>query len=112
LHSGYDPSRSTQGREVDPLPSPPGPDNEQRLRHHLLRTLHQGRQPAGDELQGRTWLLYNADLRVAVSDFDARPGRLVRAGGADELHFVHQGGGRLESVFGVLDYRAGDYVVV
>ena len=25
---------------------------------------------------------------------------------------MHDGGGRLESVFGVLDYRAGDYVVV
>ncbi|HUS61899.1 MAG TPA: homogentisate 1,2-dioxygenase, partial [Acidimicrobiales bacterium] len=33
-------------------------------------------------------------------------------GGADELHFVHEGGGRLESLFGVLDYRPGDYVVL
>src|SRR5437867_1501223 len=33
-------------------------------------------------------------------------------GGADGCHFVHLGGGRLESTFGVLKYRPGDYVVV
>ena len=94
------------------MPPPPRPARDLALRHHLLRTRGEETGPAGDELAGRRWLLYNDDLRIAVSDFGAGPGRLVRDGGADELHFVHHGGGRLESVFGVLAYREGDYVLV
>jgi homogentisate 1,2-dioxygenase len=82
------------------------------LRHHLLRTTGRLGAPGGDELAGRQVLLWNADLSLAVSSFTAGGGRLVRNGGADELHFVFEGGGRLESLFGVLEYRAGDYVCV
>ena len=35
-----------------------------------------------------------------------------RNGGGDEIHFVEAGSGVLESVFGVLAYRQGDYVVI
>ncbi|MFI5255534.1 MAG: homogentisate 1,2-dioxygenase, partial [Candidatus Limnocylindrales bacterium] len=35
-----------------------------------------------------------------------------RNGEADELLFVHEGTGRFESVFGVMDYRPGDYIVI
>ena len=112
LHHRYAPTRVAEVRETDPVPPSPSPARHGALRHHLLRTRHQGPDPAGDEISGRRWLLYNDDLRIGVSDFGAGSGRLVRNGGADELHFVHAGGGRLESVFGVLDYRAGDYVLV
>jgi len=112
LHHRYAPTRVAEVRETDPVPPSPSPARHGALRHHLLRTRHQGPDPAGDEISGRRWLLYNDDLRIGVSDFGTGSGRLVRNGGADELHFVHAGGGRLESVFGVLDYRAGDYVLV
>ena len=82
------------------------------LRHHLLRTAGRLDAPGVDELAGRRVLLWNADLSLAVSSFAAGEGRLVRNGGADELHYVFEGGGRLESLFGVLEYRAGDYVCV
>ncbi len=97
--------------EVDPIPTPPTPSADTTLRHHLLRTAGQG-PGDGDELANRGVILWNDDVRLAVSAFGAEPSRVTRNGGADELHFVHEGGGRLESVFGVLDYRAGDYVVV
>jgi homogentisate 1,2-dioxygenase len=72
------------------------------LRHHLLRT-------AG--FSGRQWLLFNSDVWLGLWSFSETTG-LERNGGADELHFVHSGGGVLESVFGSLSYTAGDYVVV
>ena len=112
LHHRYAPTRVTEIKEVDPpLPPPPAPAYDRTLRHHLFRTADR-LAPGEDELTGRTWLLWNDDLRIAVSAFGGRAGRFVRNGGADELHFVHEGGGRLETVFGVIEYRSGDYVVI
>jgi homogentisate 1,2-dioxygenase len=112
LHHRYAPTRVLRVREVAPLPSPPAPAAETLLRHHLLRTAGGGSIADGDELAGRRVLLWNDDVRLGLSAFGAGPSRLTRNGGADEVHFVFAGGGRLESLFGVLDYAAGDYVVV
>jgi homogentisate 1,2-dioxygenase len=112
LYHRYAPTRVVKVTEAEPL-ARPAPATDTVLRHHLLRTLSNEAPDADtDEVGGRVWLLHNADVRIGVSDFGAAPGRLVRNGGADECHFVHQGGGRLESAFGRLAYREGDYVVV
>ncbi|HET9442154.1 MAG TPA: homogentisate 1,2-dioxygenase [Acidimicrobiales bacterium] len=111
LYHRYAPTRVLKITEAHPEPAPPEPAAEDTLRHHLLRTTG-GLEEADDELAGRQVLLWNDDLRLAVSSFGAGEGRLTRNGGADELHYVFAGGGRLESVFGALDYRAGDYVVI
>ena len=111
LYHRYAPTRVLKVADVDPVPVPPAPAEEATLRHHLLRTA--ARTDEGlDQLDGLTWLLWNADVRLGVTAFGEGAGRFARNGGADELHYVHAGGGRLESVFGVLDYRAGDYVVI
>lgn len=111
LYHRHAPTRVLRIAEADPVPPLPLPAQDTTLRHHLLRT--EGKLPeAVDELAGRTILLWNQDLRLAMSSFGPGEGRLTRNGGADELHFVFAGGGRLESLFGVLEYRAGDFVVV
>jgi homogentisate 1,2-dioxygenase len=116
LYHRYAPTRVLKVADTDPVPPPPRPAADSTLRHHLLRTARLDRdeaQPgASDELAGRRWLFFNDDVRMAVTRFGAAPGRLVRNGGADEIHFVHEGGGLLESVFGVLEYRRGDYVIL
>jgi homogentisate 1,2-dioxygenase len=117
LYHRYAPTRVLRIAQVAPEPALPLPAVDGTLRHHLLRTtgrLDGGGDPVAlDELAGRRVLLWNADLRLALSSFaGGAPGRLTRNGGADELHYVFEGGGRLESLFGVLEYRAGDYVVV
>ena len=111
LYHRFAPTRVTKVAEVDPLPATPVAARESTLRHHLLRT--DGRlTPAADELAGRRALLWNSDVRLSSSAFGGDPGRINRNGGTDEIHFVFAGGGRLESTFGVLDYRTGDYVVL
>ena len=110
LYHRYAPTRVAKVTEADPVPAPPTASADTTLRHHLLRTGELGK--GIDELDGRRWLFWNSDVRVGLSGFGSEPGRFVRNGGSDELHFVHHGGGRLESVFGVLEYSAGDYVVV
>lgn len=111
LYHRYAPTRVLRIREEDPLPALPAPAGDTTLRHHLLRT--EGRiAEAADEIAGRSILLWNADVHLAMSAFGEAPGRFTRNGGADELHYVFSGSGRLESLFGSLEYRAGDYVVI
>jgi homogentisate 1,2-dioxygenase len=113
LYHRYAPTRVLRIAEAPAEPAVPvEAASGTTLRHHLLRTAGRLGGPAVDELAARRVLLWNADVSLAVSSFAAGEGRLVRNGGADELHFVFEGGGRLESLFGVLDYRAGDYVYV
>src|SRR5438270_3064979 len=121
LYHRYAPTRVTKVAEVDPVAAPgsacglwgrPGPPAaDSALRHHLLRTAA-AECVVEDELAARTVLLHNDEVRLSLSVFGSGPGRFVRNGGADECHFVHEGGGRLESIFGALDYHPGDYVVI
>jgi homogentisate 1,2-dioxygenase len=80
------------------------------VRHRLLRTW--ALQPAGDAVSGRTPLMANADVCLSV----ARPVQPMaywyRFAEGDDVIFVHEGTGLLESQFGELRYRAGDFLVI
>jgi homogentisate 1,2-dioxygenase len=83
----------------------PGP-----LRHRLLRT-HD--LPAkGDAISGRVPLMGNADVALYVS----RPAEPMeywyRFAHGDDVLFVHEGTGTLETQFGTLRYGPGDYLVL
>lgn len=67
--------------------------------------------PAADYL-ARATLLVGDDVRVHLAAIDDAMPYLFRNADADELLFVHAGAGRLETDFGALPYRAGDYLVV
>ncbi len=79
-------------------------------RHHHVRTknLEQG----GNPVEGRQPLFYNDDVFVS----SVRPTKgmdwFFRNAQGDELYFVHEGKGVLESVFGLLPFREGDFIVV
>ncbi|MEK6919883.1 MAG: homogentisate 1,2-dioxygenase [Thermoproteota archaeon] len=79
-------------------------------RHHHVRTknLEQG----GNPVDGRQPLFYNDD--VFVSSIRPTKGMdwFFRNAQGDELYFVHEGKGVLESVFGLLPFREGDFIVV
>ena len=67
---------------------------------------------ADDPAGGRTVVLHNADLRVAVSRRRTPMPYALRNADADEVVFVHHGTGVLQTDFGPLDYAAGDYLVI
>ena len=74
------------------------------LKLHALET-------SGCPVEGRRLVLGNDDVRISyVVATDASP--LYRNAIGDECVFVESGSGTVETVFGVLDYRAGDYVIV
>jgi homogentisate 1,2-dioxygenase len=65
-----------------------------------------------DYVDGRAPLLENEDVRISAAVLGAPMPYLFRNADADELLFVHQGTGRLETDFGPLAYEPGDYLLV
>ena len=57
-------------------------------------------------------LLTNRDLVLSVARFRAPMAYWYRYAHGDELLFVHEGHGMLETQFGLLEYRPGDYLVL
>ena len=83
---------------------------EPALRHHHLRS--RGIEPSGDPVTGRVPLLVNGDVTLARCRPSEPQAELYRNAGADEVLFVHRGGGTLHTMFGPLPFRSFDYVVI
>jgi homogentisate 1,2-dioxygenase len=78
----------------------------------LPRHLRTGDLPAGPDLVGgRHLLLANDDVRLSVARPTGASG-LYRNATGDEVVYLRTGAAGLESSFGTLDCRAGDYVVI
>jgi homogentisate 1,2-dioxygenase len=66
----------------------------------------------GDPIFGRRLLMWNGDVEIAICRPDEEQEAFFRNGEGDEVVFVHQGSGELETTFGTLPYREHDYVVI
>jgi homogentisate 1,2-dioxygenase len=102
--------------DAQPLAEPLWPRVAEAQPQPHLRRRHvrsQDIQPAGTPTTGRVPLWFNEDLTVGVLKPVASDADFFFANGdADELFFVHEGGGELLSWFGNLAFGRGDYVVV
>jgi len=67
---------------------------------------------ATDYLKARRFFLSNDDCRLGYCSFSQPVPYYFRNADADEIHFVHEGGGTLETDFGPLKYGRGDYLVI
>ncbi|NYE36971.1 homogentisate 1,2-dioxygenase [Nocardioides cavernae] len=84
------------------------PNHPLKPRHLRLHDLDTGACP----VEGRRLVLGNNDVRIAYVVTGTDPSPLYRNAIGDECVFVETGSGVVETVFGVVPYRAGDYVVV
>lgn len=66
----------------------------------------------GDALSSRRLLMWNGDVELSLSRFDQPMEGYYRNGEGDEVLFVHEGQGVVETILGDVPYRDGDYVVV
>lgn len=57
-------------------------------------------------------LLYNSDCSIGIAQLSKDMNVFARNGDGDEVRFIHQGEGVLETDFGDLPYRKGDYIVI
>jgi homogentisate 1,2-dioxygenase len=83
------------------------PDGHQ---HRHLRTM--GLEPDGDAVTGRRLLMWNDDVEISLCRPDGEMDYFFRNGEGDEVIFVHEGKGTLETIFGGVPYTDGDYIVV
>lgn len=102
------PTRVLETASAGQIPIEAADDRE--LRHHHFKTqdLPRGGQP----ITGRVPMLFNDDLVAWRCKPDQPQEELFRNGAADEVIFIQQGSGYLETLYGKVPYRRGDYVVV
>jgi homogentisate 1,2-dioxygenase len=79
-------------------------------RHHHLKT--GGIEPRGDVVTGRRMLMYNHECVISVALPAEDMTYFYRNAQGDELLFVHEGSGALETTFGTLPYQPGDYLLI
>ena len=68
-------------------------------------------EPEGDPISGRKLLMWNNDVEISLVRPEERMEYFFRNGEGDEVYFVHEGSGTVETQFGDLPYKSGDYVV-
>ena len=78
------------------------------------RAFNFNRQQSSEEdfIAARRVCLSNADLRIEFAVLRTEMRYYFRNADGDELFFVHEGEGRLETDFGVLTYEVGDYLLI
>jgi homogentisate 1,2-dioxygenase len=84
--------------------------NPSQLRHHHFRTLPA--KSEGDYISGRKVLMFNNDVSLAISRPNESMNYFYKNGEGDEIVFVHEGTGTVETNYGVLDFHDGDYIII
>ncbi len=98
--SDFRPLKETR---VETLPEVP-------LRHRHVKT--KGFKAHGDPISGRVPLMLNEDVSIGLCVPTEPMDFFYKNADGDDLLFIHEGTGRLETMFGTLPYGPGDYVVV
>src|SRR3954453_14706323 len=78
--------------------------------HRLTNTVPV--QPGGDPVFGRQVLMFNSDVEMAIAKPAEELEAFYRNGEGDEVLFIHEGSGELETTFGTLRFARHDYVVI
>jgi homogentisate 1,2-dioxygenase len=78
------------------------------LRPHAYQVTRLEGRPEGEA----EFFLENSDVKLGVAKLSGEMGIFMRNGDGDEVRFVHEGAGRLETDYGDVEYAAGDYLVL
>jgi homogentisate 1,2-dioxygenase len=108
LYHTHPPTTITSARKLRDVRWEADEGTSLRHRHFLTNRV----QPGGSPTMDRTPLLFNADIKMAYVEPDETDAHFYRNSQADEVVYVVEGHGVLESVFGELPFRPGDYVVI
>ncbi|HRG59512.1 MAG TPA: homogentisate 1,2-dioxygenase [Bacteroidia bacterium] len=69
-------------------------------------------KPEADYIKSRKILFVNAAMQIGLAAPQNSPDYFFKNADADELIFVHKGEGRLETMFGELSFKYGDYIMI
>lgn len=110
LYHTYAPTRIKKVGESIPVPLKILTDRPL-LQTHLKTSI--SKNTGTDFLEGRKILMANHDLRIAICNLEnCKMDYYYKNGEADELLYIHDGSGYLDSQFGRLRFQKGDYVVI
>ncbi|MBT2688175.1 homogentisate 1,2-dioxygenase [Bacillus sp. ISL-47] len=85
-------------------------EDQESLKHRHLLT--DQIEKTGDALKAREYLLGNNDLLIGTANVTEPMKSFYRNGDGDELLYIHYGSGKVETMFGTLTYRPGDYLIL
>jgi len=108
LYHANVPTQVSEYRAIGDLRPEMAPDEP--LRHHHLKTWP---MPAsGDAVSGRVPLMLNEDVSLSLCRPVEAMGYFYKNADGDDLIFVHEGTGTLQTMFGSIAYHEGDYLIV
>jgi len=108
LYHRRPPTRVVSTETVGKLKIEACPDQE--LRHHHIKSGDLVR--GGDPITDRIPMMFNEDLTAYRVRPDRQQAEIYRNAAADEIIFIHHGQGYIETTYGRLPYRRGDYCVI
>jgi len=109
LYTIHHPTTVLRSEKIRDMKWTADPDSSLRMRH--LRT-HRLPSPGPSPTVDRTPLLFNAHVAISVARPEGTDDFFYRNGQGDEIVYVTDGGGVLESRFGEIPFRRGDYLVI
>lgn len=66
-----------------------------------------------DSLQNKfVKILFNKDLEVYLGTLTQNPTSFYRNADFDEMFFIHEGEGKIETSYGHIPYKKGDYIII
>ena len=108
LYHRRPPTRVVSTHSVGQLDLTAVPDQE--LRHHHIKTGNFKR--SGDPIIDRVPMMFKQDLTAYRVRPAQQQSEIYCNAAADEVIFIHQGSGYLQTTYGRLPYRRGDYCVI
>jgi homogentisate 1,2-dioxygenase len=108
LYHVHPPTTVKSARRVKEIVWEADDDTSLRHRHFLTARAKKGGSPTLDRIP----ILFNHEIAMLYVEPDEQDAHFYRNSMADEVAYVVEGTGVLESVFGDLPFRAGDYVIV
>jgi len=83
---------------------------DQPLCHRHIKSY--GMEAGGDPISGRVPLLFNDDVIISLCRPVQAMDYFYKNADGDDLLFVHEGSGSLDTTFGALPYGPGDYLII
>ncbi len=108
LYHVHPPTAVLSTRVLDEVVLQPDPDRAVRMRHFHLAEIAAVESPT----LGRAPVLFNSDTVISIVRANGSDDFFYRNAQADEIVYVSDGQGVLESEFGELPFKDGDYVVI
>jgi len=95
----------------DPVDITPKTVHDRQLKHRCLHGFKA--KPAADHLKSRVPVLINKNCKISVAaPTNLSESYFYKNVDADEILFIHEGSGKVRSMYGQIPFSYGDYIVI